>query len=324
MTAGERAPAMTIPPLLPVLFLPGFAMMAPEAEFLRTVGPETGAIFLQIEGIAGWADGSCVVSDRLAGCIALIDPSGKLITEASTRTADHPSGPACIDSHDTLVAVADFASTRVQLFSRQLRPLAEFHSEGAVVDLCFADGGTLWLSAHTHGGKTLLHYGITGELLGRITPRALSGESFSDLFFCAPGSDGTVWLAYCVRNIIELYDSSGTFLRSLSIPGLPAEPPTRSIRRGLFGPTLYLPEGPLIRSIAADSNGNLLVLGGNYGEHPGRDLYSIARYGEEITRRTLTRPAAQIWANSAKLLFAVDESKSLIDLYRLHYHTQKP
>jgi len=315
---------MTIPPLLLVLFLPCFGRMAPEAELLRTIGPDTGAIFLQIEGIAGWGDGSCVVSDRLAGCVALIDPSGKLITEAATRTADHPSGPACIDSHDTLVAVADFASTRVQLFSRQLRPLAEFYGEGAVVDLCFGGDGTLWLSAHTHGAKTLLHYDIMGKLLGRVTPEALSGESFSDLFFCAPGSNGTVWLAYCVRNLIEQYDSSGTFLRSLSIPGLPAEPPTRSIRGGLFGPTLYLPEGPLIRSIAADGDGSLLVLGGNYGEHPGRDLYRIARCGGEIARCTLARPAAHITANGDEFLFTVDESKSQIALYRLHDRTGMP
>jgi hypothetical protein len=316
--------AMAMPPFLLALILPGSGILAHEAEFLRSVGPDQGAIFLQIEGISGWEDGCCMVSDRLACTIALIDENGHIAGEAGTRGAGPCAGPASIDCHDNLVAVADFASPRVQLFSRELTHRGTFQSEGPVIDLRFAPDGTLWLSAHTRRGKELLHYEPGGRLLARVLPATLTGEAFSDVFFCATGRDGTLWLAYCVRNLIEVYDSSGKLWHTLAVKGLPLEPPTRSFRRGPFHPVLHLPDGPLIRSIATDPYGNLLILGGDYGHHPGRDLYVVSPDGSSTSVFTLSMRATRIWANDSGLLFAVDDSKSRIDLYRLHYHAGDP
>jgi len=315
---------MAMPPLLLALILPGPGMLAQDAEFLRSVGPDQGAIFLQIEGISGWQDGCWMVSDRLACTITLIDENGRIAGEAGTRGAGPSSGPASIDCHDSLVAVADFASPRVQLFTRGLTHRGTFQSQGAVIDLRFAPDGTLWLSAHTRRGKELLHYEPGGRLLAHVLPATLTGEAFSDVFFCATGRDGTLWLAYCVRNLIEVYDSSGRLWHTLSVKELPPEPPTRSFGRGLFRPVLHLPDGPLIRSIATDSDGNLLILGGDYGTHPGRDLYVVSPDGSRNSAFTLSRRATRIWVNDDGLLFAVDDSKSRIDLYRLQYRAGEP
>jgi sugar lactone lactonase YvrE len=213
--------------------------------------------------------------------------------------------------------VADFASTRVQIFSRELQRLGEFQSEGAVMDLRFAPDGTLWICGQTRRAKELLRYDIRGKLLQRVLPAHLTGEAFSDVFLCAVDYRGRVWLAYCVRNLIEVWDSSGVLLRTISIPDLPAEPPTRTVRRGVLRAPLYLPDGPLIRSITVDPHGNLLVLGGDYTEHPGRDLYLVSHDRNEVGQLALDRRACRIWLNSSGYLFAVDDAKSRVDTYRL-------
>ena len=306
-----------------VLALPG--MLVSEAEFLRSVGTEQGILLLQIEGIAGWGDGSFVVSDKLAGTIALLDEAGKLVAEADTRVATGAAGgPASLDCHGRWIAVADFASRRIQIFSRDLLLSGAFQSEGPVINLRFAPDGTLWLAAQTARGKELLHYDVGGRLLGRLLPRELTGEAFSDVFLCAVDHQGTLALAYCVRNVIEIWDSSRNFCQLLSVQELPPEPPGRTIRRGLFRPDLHLPDGPLIRSVATDRNGNLLILGGDYGSHPGRDLYVLNPDGEASRALVLAHRASHIWVSEAGLLLAVDQTKSRVDFYRLHYAGQRP
>ena len=310
---------MTTLPVLLALLLPDAGVRTLEAELVRSAGVGEETVFLEIEGISGWGDGSCVVSDKLAGTIVLLDSTGRLRKEAGTRgaAAGISGGPAPVDCHGDVIAVADFASTRVQTFSRALQHLGEFQSEGAVMDLRFAPDGTLWLCAQTRRAKELLRYDIQGKLLRRVLPAHLTGEAFSDVFLCAVDYRGHVWLAYCVRNLIEVWDSSGVLLRTISVPGLPAEPPTRTVRRGLLRAPLYLPDGPLIRSIAVDPCGNLLVLGGDYTEHPGRDLYLVSPNRSDVQQLTLGRRACRIWLNSSGDLFAVDDSKSRIDTYRL-------
>lgn len=312
----------TVTPLLLALILPGTAL---EVELLQSVGARDGPIFLEIEGIAGWQDGRCVISDRLTGSLTLLDEGFTVVEERETVAAGSglSGGPASLDCHGELIAVADFASTQLQIFSAELVPTKRFHAEGPVIDLKFAPDGTLWICAQTHRGKALLHYDIDGLLLGRVLPAYLTGEPFSDVFLCAIDPQGMIFLVYCVRNIIEVRDSSGRLLHTRSVPGLAHEPPTRTVRRGLFRQNLHLPDGPLFRSAAADAIGNLLILGGDYGPHPGRDIYILSPQGE-CQVLVLPARASRISTTRAGMIYAVDDSKSRIDLYRISLRGAMP
>ena len=313
---GEAAVAVML------LVLPDTATIT-QPEFLGSLGETDGLIFLEIEGIGAWEDGRMVVADRLAGTVTLLDGSGTILAERVTGepTAGISGGPAVLDCCGHVVAVADFASLRIRIFSRELIPMKTFEAEGAVIDLKFAPDTTLWICAQTRRGKELLHYDSDGVLLDRRLPAHLTGEAFSDICLCAVDRRGRVALVYCVRNIVELYDLPATF-RTLSVPALPEEPPTRTVRRGLFSRSLHLPEGPLLRSVTRDED-DLLILGGDYGAHPGRDIYRLRPDGS-CTTLVLARRASRISLTPGGLLLAVDDSKSRIDLYRLRDRREAP
>jgi len=281
-----------------------------------------GTMFVAPESLSGWADGSLVISDRLQYTITRLNGSGKLLTQAGSRGTGPGQfrSPGSLDCFQDRIAVADFASTRVQVFSRNLAHRLTFQSSGAVIDLRYDPHGTLWISAHTSEGKRLLKYDTEGNLRATLTPHSLSGKPFYDVFLCAAGSQGEVFLAYLVQNVIEVWDTSGTFLRQFSIPGLPHRPPERTMNRGTIPRHIRVPKGTLIRSISTDQRGNLFVLGADYSKHPGRDVYVFTAQGDPLAMCTLPSPASHIWVSPSGHLVCIQTQTAELSRYRVTYN----
>ncbi|MGB2957398.1 MAG: hypothetical protein WBG01_18320 [Bacteroidota bacterium] len=276
-----------------------------------------GALFVAPECISGWTDGSFVVSDRMSYTLTRLNNSGTLLARTGSRgTAPGEfRSPGPLDCFHDRLAVADFASTRIQVFGRDLTHRTTFISKGGVVDLHYDPEGGLWVSAHTPAGKRLLKYDDEGTLRATLTPRNISGKPFQDVFLCSVSPRGEVFLAYLVRNIIEVWDTSGTFIRQFTIPGFPPRSPERTMSIGNSPRSIRVPEGNIVQSISMGPGGNLFVLAAEYAENPGRDVTVVTPQGQMLGLITLPAPASHIWINPAGHLFSIQTRNASVARY---------
>ncbi len=303
--------------LLFIFLLPQETQRSLTLREVATYAGADGALFIAPECISGWRDGSFVVSDRMSYTLTRLNSSGKLLARTGARgTAPGEfRSPGPLDCFGDHLAIADFASTRIQIFGRGLTHRTTLLSGGAVVDLCYDPQGGLWVSAHTEVGKRLLKYDAEGTLRASLTPRNISGKPFHDIFLCSISRSGEVFLAYLVRNVIEVWDTSGTFLRQFNVPGLPARSPERTMNREDSPRSIRVPAGNIVQSISVDPVGNLYVLAADYAENPGRDVTVLTPEGTLLSLFTLPAPASHIWISPLGHLFSIQRRDASVARY---------
>jgi WD40 repeat protein len=266
-----------------------------------------GAPFVAPECVSGWTDGSIVVSDRMGYGLTRLDSKGTLLARAGSRgTAPGEfRSPGPLSCFGDRLAIADFASTRVQVFGWDLKHRTTLTSAGAVVDLHYDAHGGLWISAQTAGGKRLLKYDTARTLRATLTPRNISGRPFHDVFLCTVSTSGEVFLSYIVQNVVEVWDTSGAFLRQFTIPGLPARSPERVMNHNDTPRSIRVPAGNIVQSITVDPGGNLFVLAADYAENPGRDIFVLTPAGDMLGVVTLPEAASHIWISPGGHLLCI-------------------
>ena len=102
---------------------------------------------LSAQGVVHTSNNAILVSDKLDYKLKKFDMNGKIIVEVGKRGRGPGEfrGPGPLDSYKDVIAVADFASPRVQIFSSSLEYKSGFHAPGPVFDLCSDQEGNLWL-----------------------------------------------------------------------------------------------------------------------------------------------------------------------------------
>jgi hypothetical protein len=310
--------------LLIVLLLFAFAPspLPPRVDLTETAAFDggEGGLFLDVEGTAILPDGTWFAADKLSYRVFKLSPSGKVISRAGSR-GNQPgefAGPGPIDARQDQVAVADFASRRIQLLSPALMPERTFHTPGPIFDLHYDEAGTLWVASH--GGQTagmLARYDDSGQELSRIEPRGVSSDLFTSVFhFSTPGS-GLLCLAYLTQNSIEVWKTDGSYVRAFSIPGLPSRSATHSLKG--FGKALAVPDGNIFRSMTADSRGHIFLLGEEYSEHPLQDLYVCDTSGRFLATVVLPEKATLIRCGPDGSLFAVTGKRDIVRKYAVRF-----
>jgi sugar lactone lactonase YvrE len=274
--------------------------------FEWTRGAPRESSFLNILGIASMPDGSIIVSDKLSNALVRLDRSGKIMRRLQKKGSDPGSfnGPGPIAAWNQVVAVADFASDRVQLLTETLEPVAEFRAAGSIFSLTFDEDGNLWIGAlSTTGGETLFKYDREGvELLRRRTQHP--AKNVFDAIFHLAGKEQIV-LVYATRNAVETWDLQGHPLGSVAISGFPVHQEAQT------------PPDILFVGCAQDAQGRLALLAGDVGTRPRQEVFSINEQGEIVGLITLPERSSSLQFVGSERVVVVENRKTTVSSYRL-------
>jgi len=285
-----------------------------------SVGDTSTTWLSNVQSVSFLPGGSLVVSDKLDYQLKLLDRHGNLIRTVGRR-GSRPGefrGPGPVACHGGIVAVADFSSPRIQIFTADFGYKHSFQALGAVFALCFDAQGNLWAGVQTRDKTNeLAQYHLSGALLRTVGLRNTTGGMFEDIYAMAISHSGMLVIAYVVQNKIEVWDTSGHFQREFSVPGVRQSPPIFS--NGVLSEQLKVPQGNLLGSIAIDSNNRIFVLGADYSEHPGQDVYVLSLDGNHLTTALLPVRSPQIWIGPDGFLYSTVRERTVIKKYRIKY-----
>ena len=289
---------------------------------VEVFGDKLGVWLLNVQGLAFLPDGALVLSDKLDYKIKKFDKRGKLISQIGKRGKGKAEfrGPGPIDSYDGTIAVADFASPRIQIFSSDLQYRSTFYAPGPVFDLSFDGNGNLWVGAYTGDRHRLLFKSDeSGKILETISLHNSTGDMFDDIFSFVISASGKIVLAYMVQNKIEVWDTRGAFQQEFSVSGLPARPKEKVLSEGFFSKELRVPDGNIFWRVTVDNKGNIFLLAADYTIHPEQDVYVLTSTGKHITRFTLPAPSSYIWIDRGGYLYTIENNRTLVKKYKLKY-----
>ncbi len=274
------------------------------------------ARLLAVQGVAVLPDGTVLVADRLDYRVKKFAVSGKQTAAVGGRGRGPGQfqGPGPLDARGGRIAVADFASRRIQILDKNLAASALFQAPGAVSDLCFDGGGNLWVMSLTADGKPgLLLYDGGGRQRKAVVLRNASGDPFLQAGFVAWVGKGVLAVSYYVQNKVELWDTSGRFIREFCVPGFPGR--SRPVPRGR--PGVAVPDGCLFRSMSADGGGRIYFLAAEYGDRPGQEVVVMDDKGTLAGRLQLAERCVLIRADGRGSLYAVPRKRDSVIRYQL-------
>jgi sugar lactone lactonase YvrE len=266
-------------------------------------------------GINALQDGGVIVSDKLSYQIKRFDRRGKLIWPFGKRGSGNGEfkGPGPIDHFKGTIAVSDFSSHRVQLFSEDMKFISSFMAAGPVFDLHFDAQGNIWVGAYT-GKKNsgLFKYGRNGKMVSSAPLRYTSGDFFDDLFSFAIQPSGKIVVAYMVQNKIEIWDTSAKFEKQFQVSGFPPRPNYKSLSNGM-----RVPDGNIFRKTAVDRRGNIFLLTEQFTDNPLRDVQVLDPEGKYVTTFTLPAKAHLIFVDGSNNLFTIESKRTLVRKYKI-------
>lgn len=275
---------------------------------------------LNAQGVVRISNNAFVVSDKLDYKLKKFDLNGKIIVEVGKRGKGPGEfrGPGPLDFYKDIIAVADFASPRVQIFSSSLEYKTSFRAPGPVFDLCFDEEGDLWLGVLTgRANQNLCKVDLSGKVVHTIRLRNTTDSEFDQLFSFSISQAGDIIIAYAYQNKIEIWNRNGNFMNEFQVPGIPLRPKKKTISRGLFKKGIEVPEDDLFRSVVVDSKNNIFVLADSYTNNQGRDIYVLNSNGQLISLVTLPYRSYGINIGPRDELYSIEENRTLIRVYQL-------
>ena len=305
---------------------PPAARRLPGMVEVRTYDADGGELILGASGVTTLADGSVIVADKLDYAVKKFSRTGKFLRRAGGRGTGPGQfrGPGPCSSWRNVVAVADFLQARVLLFDSDLRYRASIETPGPVVDVKFDAGGSIWISTCGPAlGADLYQLEIAGRVRRVIPLKNTSRNVFDNVALFTIGPKGIIAAAYLTRNILEFWDTSGTFIRELTLTGLPAKSPRVTEWTEERQRTQTIPEGEVIRSLTMDREGNLLVLCGSFTEHPDRDVIVLNSDGASVGRFVLCARSFMIGAGSKGYLYSIEQERTIVRQYLLDYGVRR-
>jgi hypothetical protein len=305
-----------------VVFLLAAGRLGAEAggELKQSAILGRGSSLLSVQGLAPLPGGGLLVADRLDYRVKQLSPAGVQVRTVGGRGRGPGQfqGPGPIDVHGNRVAVADYASNRIQFFDPALVPRATVTVEGAVSDLCFDGAGNLWVAAVTmRKDRGIFQFDPSGRERRVLPLHNGSGDLFYDAGFIAWLGGPRIAFAYYVQNRIEIWDTSGRFIREFSIAGLPSRAAGRRIGGNSTRGTPVAPEGKIFRSMTSDGRGRIYLLISDYGKAPGMELVRADAEGKELGRYLLPTRAVQIRSDGNGGIYAVPQERDAVIRYSL-------
>jgi hypothetical protein len=291
-------------------------VLFPQSEW--SVGTPGGGQFLSVMGIAAMEDGFLMVSDKLSNALIQLSNNGQIKGRLQKRGSlpGTFNGPGPVACWRKLVAVADFASNRIQLIGSDLNPVGEFHTAGSIFTMAFDEEGHLWVGAlRGESGEILFKYSQQGRELFSRKPQVAANTVF-DAIFRLVCTGGRVCLVYSTRNVIERWDTAGKPLGTFAVSGFPlvarsSSDGAKAKHDGSAAPDILFVDCTL------DGAGRIVLLAGDVGKRPRREVFSINDNGEIVSLFCLPEQASAIRFITGSKVVAVEKRKTVISCYTL-------
>jgi hypothetical protein len=255
-----------------------------------------------------------VVTDKLDYSIKKFNLHGKIIQQAGGRGVGPGlfREPGPLDAFSNRIAVADLASTRVQILDDQLQFIRQVNVSGVLIDAKFDNSGRLWIATHSgFKGTALTCFSTEGKPVQQISPRNSTGEIFGDIFSLAITHEDNIILVYAIRNRVEVWDANGRFIREFQVPGIPLKPKSLTpIPR--FGKRVEIPDGKLFWSAASDRHGLIYILAADYTPLKHRNVYVLDNKGDLRAILTLPQPSVSIRIGPDGYLYSIDAKRTTV------------
>ena len=314
--AGEDRMVRIIFFIIALLF-PGHASGSELKRVHLSKAMDLAVPFLDVEGLTIREDGTVIVSDRLAYRLFVVEKDRQRITSTGHRGKRDGEflGPGPVSACHHRIAVADFLSRRIQVFTDSLKHVRTLYAPGPIFDLHFDDSGKLWVASHGERiTGTLYCFDSTGNIIRTIVPRHSCGDLFLDVFIFTMLPRGRLCLAYMAQKAVEVYDTAGVLLSQPSLLSLPGSPESESIPVGNRG-ALLVPKDVIFRAIGSDPQGRVHLLSGGYADRPHQDVYVLSESGNIADCYTLPEPAQGLWFDRSGHLFVSCKNKSTVKFY---------
>lgn len=284
-------------------------------------------VFIDIEGITTDEKYLYVTDKALYKYVCYDKKNGRKVFEAGKRGTNNGEfrGPGTIAANSNRIAVADFGSSRIQLFVKE-KFLSGFNSKGITVSTCFDSKNNLWVSTYSASSENnLFKYSSDGSLDETITLKNSSSDMWDCIFFFALDKKNSILVCtFYSRNIVEIWQTNGKFIKSFSVPGLPAKVPRRNIevKKSFFTNSLSAPDGNIFVDVEIDQEGFIYLLTGDFSENPYQEVYVCNIRGEFLGQFTLPEKSTQMCIDDNKL-YCVTNNKSVVRVYDFSYSKSK-
>jgi hypothetical protein len=292
-----------------------------KSESVLILGEKQKHIFLKATSLTETDDGNIYVVDHYAYRIKMFNNKGTLLKEAGSRgkgKGNFLNMPYLITSYKNNLAIAEFTSSRVQLFSTNMDYLKSFSVDGIILDISFDHDGNLWLGIMDPEGKTYLSvYDLRGQRIKKISLKNNLGKEFEfgSIFVLTVAKTGLVFIAHTDLNKIEVWNTGGEFVKDFSIGDLPANPEKKVVNYSLFSKK-YVPIKKIFQDIAVDENGLVYILGGHYSSNPFQDIYVVDHNGAIKRKLTLPEKVSTIYLTHRNEFLIIDKMGFSVKLYR--------
>jgi hypothetical protein len=287
---------------------------------VMTIGRSNDNLLLGAFGVAGLRGRRIVVSDKLEHKVKIFDRTGRLVGMTGRRGKNRGAfwGPGPLAARDSIIAVGDFESARVQVFTEAGTAVSEFHMDTPVFDLAFDPSGSLWVGTLPNArGETLFQCSIHGKVLKKLALAFPARNGFDYVFTMAIEHDGTITVAYMTHNTVEVWDTAGRFLGNCQIPGIRSRAVEKILMPEGSARGIAVPEDNVFLRVTADASGNRYLLADQYTEHPARDVYVIDRRGKLLSRLVLPEQSYGVYLDAGGSLYSIERSRMLIRVYNL-------
>lgn len=260
--------------------------------------------------------GNIYVTDLMDYSLKKFDSRGQFIKKTG-RKGQGPGefqAPLGLSGSEDYLYVIDQYLLGIQVFNRDLnfvkripykRVVSEFKAISdeclAIVPLAFKEAGVLFF------------IDLTGRPLRKIQyweeekPRLLQAQVGLDI-----DAEGNIYLAYHFQDKIDKIDPQGKILWSQCLLNV------KEVKRKTIQ-SFNVPTEIVYKSIVVDKFGNLMVLGGEFSENNGQDVYVLNSQGEHLITFTLPDTSHCLYLDSRNNLYSRANSGVTLKKFRLNY-----
>jgi len=286
----------------------------------QTLGTTSESRFLNAQDLTICSDGSVVVSDKLDYKLVRFDARGRKTGKTGKR-GNNPGefhGPAAVASHGDIIAVADFASHRIHLYSTHLEYRKTIVVPGAILDLRFDSRGELWVGLlQDRPIDNLIRISLDGKIQQTIKFNSATSDPFDNMFMFTISPSNRIVVLFSFRNKIEIWGIDGTFIDSFEVAGFPGKPGKKRISSEMFSEGLLVPEDNLFAGIAVDKHEAIYVLAGEYSHSPRQDVFGVDRAGNLVSLAVLPEPSSLIEIGPDNRLYSIERNRTRVTVYRM-------
>lgn len=260
-----------------------------------------------------------LISDKVGYRLLICDSTLKLKNYFGKKgkTLGSFKGPSQIAVNDNYIAVNDFASSRIQIFTAALVPIKEIYADGPVFDIAFDNKGGLLVGAYIVSENKLSMYQPPFEYSKTYKVKKIDGDMFKDIFKINILNNGNIILAYQVQNKIEILDSNGKYLSSFKIKDIQDKPNYKKLDDGL-----QLPTGILLGDLGSDSQSRIWVLAGHYSVAPKKEIFILSSEGILLKKVQLPNEAQKILIDR-NYLYTIEDGGKIVKKYIYEFNINK-